>query len=115
MSDITVREGSREPMIFTLKRGGVVYDLGSKAVRMHRRDGRGNDDMFATTDTSPLLVATTPAGGVLTFTPGAGTWEGDAAGWQYFVYFEVEVSTGVWYAWAEHRNVEVTISPAFHS
>jgi hypothetical protein len=113
MSILELRENSREPITFTLTRAGAAYDLGTKAVRMRRRDGRGTDDVFATTDTPALLVATTPASGILTLTPAAGTWCGVSADWKYFLYFEVEVSSGVWYAWEEATNTDVKIIPAF--
>jgi hypothetical protein len=113
MADLNLREGSREPITLTLTRAGVAYDLTGKAVRLRRRDGKGNEDMFSTTDVSPLLVVTTPASGILTFTPGATTWGNVNAAGSYKFYVEVEVSSGVWYAWEESDNKEVKISDAF--
>jgi len=115
MSTLELREGSREPITITLTRGGVAYDLGAKAVRMRRKNGKSEPtyDTFATTDTPALLVVTTAASGILTFTPAATTWKGAEVNYKYEFYIEVEVSTGVWYAWKEAENEKVKIEPAF--
>ena len=114
MADLELREGTIEPTVFTLTRNSVAYDLTSKEVRMRRRTGKKIDDVFTTTDASPLLVVTTAASGIVTFTPtAAATWAGAAAAYEYDLYFEVEISSGKWYAWAEADNVEVKIVPKF--
>ena len=114
MADLELREGTIEPTTFTLSRNAVAYDLTGLEVRMRRRDGKNVDDVFATTDSSPLLVVTTAASGIVTFTPTAATtWEGNNAAYKYMLYFEVEVTTDNWYAWEEADNVSVTIVPKF--
>ena len=114
MANLELREGTIEPTVFTLSRNAVAYDLSGLEVRMRRRDGKNADDVFTTTDASPLLVVTTAASGILTFTPTAATtWKGVAADYKYQLYFEVEITAGNWYAWAEADNVEVAIIPKF--
>lgn len=115
IADLMVREGSREPITFTLKRGGVPYSLEGKAVRMRRRSWKKIDDHFETTDTSPLLVKTPGTGGVVTFTPEENTWEymPSAKEYTYLIYFEVEVSSGIWYAWREAVDLRIKVVPGF--
>jgi hypothetical protein len=79
---------------------------------MRRSNGKDIDDVFSTADVSPLLVVTTPASGVLTFTPAVDTWGGERAGWAYELFFEVDFGAGDWRAFPEDNNVKVTIVPA---
>jgi hypothetical protein len=111
--DLFLREGSREPISFIIKRGNVPYALGTKAVRMKRRNWNKEDDCFATTDTPSLLVVTNAAQGIVTFSPVGDTWLWDSRGSVYLVYFEVEVSPNVWYTFPEGTNLQIKIVPAF--
>ena len=113
MADLELREGSIEPITFTLSRNYAAYDLTGKAIRMRRRSGTHIDDLFTSTDVSPRLAVTTAASGIVTFTPLSTTWKGVSAEYEYFLYFEVEVTAGKWYAWAEAIDIKIKIIPKF--
>lgn len=113
MYDLTLREGSCEPITFTLHRGGLPYNLGTKVVRLLRRDWKKEDDQFATSDPDPLLVVTNALNGIVTFNPKVDTWKWDPNGSLYLVNFEVDISSGVIYTFPEATNLQIKIVPNF--
>ena len=115
MYDRTLREGSCEPISFLLKRDGNPYNLGTMPVRMLRRNCNKIDDEFATTDAESLLVTTNAVGGIVTFSPRVEIWKWESGKDNiYLVYFEVEVSPEIWYAFSEETNLQIKVIPAFH-
>jgi len=103
---ISVREGSREDIVFTFTVSGVAFNLAGREIKLLRRDNKGVEDSFSTEDASPIIAITDAAAGELTLTPTATTWGNKLT--SYTIYFEVQDGT-IFVAWPEATNVTVTL------
>jgi hypothetical protein len=98
MSDTALspaRKGETTARIWTLKSDGVAINLaGATAVKMiykYTDAGRAVTDWqtVSTLDASPILVVTTAASGICTFTPTASFWKAGS----YRMYFVIDDTT----------------------
>ena len=113
MSDLTIREGSLEDILFYFTRGDDEVDIGTDEVIMRRRSGTKADDHFSTEDASPILTVTDASGGEVTLAPVAATWAGLSARWEYEIYFEIGPEDGEHLVYPEDSNLTVKIIPKY--
>jgi len=113
MSDLNLREGSQETITFIVTQAGLAYSLIGLTVILRTRNKRNAVASFSTADLPALLILSGPANGEMQFNPAADTWKGQAAGFEYEIYFDVETAPGVLIAFPEFTNLSITIAPAF--